>query len=212
MIRTRLRSKPAAASAVPAQHRRSVGPDAPVRDVMADATVITDIVAGASGQAPGTRTRGTCTAGGWTVTWVQSSSGSVRVTDDIPGLVVVVGDDATSDVLSTTVLLGSGGSAMVRAESAPPALMITGERARTVPRIPGLDDVVRLAGDDRLLVLSADALDALPGLLPQHRPWAEDAGARSPAGLLDHLFRKLAVGSGAVIVPSGRPSPAAVWP
>jgi hypothetical protein len=151
------------------------------------------------------RMRGTCTADGWTVAWVQSHPGAVRVTGVADGLVVVVGDDVTSDLLSTTLMLAPGGGATVRAAASPPGLLVAPAHVRTVPGTPGVDDVVTIADGDRLLVLSADALDGLPDARPQqHRPWAEEVAQHEPEELLDHLFRDLARGSGAVVVHSGK--------
>ncbi|MGL4174262.1 MAG: hypothetical protein ACRCTR_09390 [Actinomycetota bacterium] len=153
------------------------------------------------GSQPGvTRTRGVCTAHGWTITWVECTPGSVRVSAELPGIVLVVGDDATCDLGSTTVLLGTQGSAIVRAESAPPALLLGSAQRRIVPRAPGVDDPLHLNTVDRLLVLSADALEALPSPFPQQRPWHHDLHGQTSNELLTLLFGELTHGSGAVIV------------
>jgi hypothetical protein len=150
------------------------------------------------------RTRGSCTADGWTVTWVQAKPGAVRVTGGRDGLIVVVGDDVSDERLSTKLMLSPQGGATVRAAASPPGLLVAPAYTRTVPGIPGTDDVVTLAAADRLLVLSADALDALPDQRPrQYRPWIEEVSGREPDDLLEHLFRDLSGGSGVVVVHSG---------
>jgi hypothetical protein len=151
------------------------------------------------------RTRGSCTADGWTVTWVQAKPGAIRVSGGRDGLVVVVGDDVRDVQLSTTLMLSPHGGATVRAASSPPGLLVAPTYTRTVPGIPGIDDVVTMTAGDRLLVLSADALDALPDRRPrQFRPWVEEVSNREPDDLLEHLFRDLTGGSGAVVTHSGR--------
>ncbi len=148
----------------------------------------------------GTRSSGSCTTDGWTITWIQSSPGSVQVNCGGTGVVVVVGDDERISGLSTSLLLSRTGGALVRAASAPPGLLVSEHYTRTVPGIPGVDDCVTLAPGDRLLVLSADALEALPVTRPrQHRPWVDQVHQQPPAEFLARLFRDVEGGSGAIM-------------
>ncbi len=162
------------------------------------------------------RTVGSCTAHGWTVTWIQEYPGSVRVSSGVQGLVLTVGDPSGTDrrvgdrgpvgsyrpvdPLSTRVLLSAEGRATVQAAAAPPALLVGTGLARTIPEVPGMEQRAALTTGDRLLVLSADALDGLPVSRPrQHRPWVDQAGVQEPVRFLADLFQDLDRGSGAMV-------------
>jgi hypothetical protein len=159
---------------------------------------------------------GTYAASGWTVTWIQENPGSVRISSGQQGLVVVVGDPGPErrqigdrgpvgsyrplDPLSTRVLLAPDGRATVQGAAAPPALLANATQARTIPDVPGCDEQAVISASERLLVLSADALEGLPVSRPrQHRPWIDQVGVREPAEFLAELFRDLDGGSGAIM-------------
>lgn len=140
------------------------------------------------------------TAYGWTVTWCQGRGGLVRVVRTGEGLVLTVGDEPHTADRRTRVVLHRDGALTVRAAATPPGLLVSPASARTIPAVPGIPERAALSPEHRLLVLSADALDAMPQSLAavlQELP-AQVMGA-APADLLSRLFADLPGGSGAVV-------------
>ncbi len=136
----------------------------------------------------------------WTVTGCAGAGGVVAVDRVDGGLQVSVGDESAGRSRRTLVALRPDGSVLVAASSTPPALLVSPGGACTIPSVPGVPERGRLDTDQRLLVLSSDALDALPASLAsvlQALP-AQVTG-RDPADLLTELFADLPRGSGVII-------------
>ncbi len=109
--------------------------------------------------------------------------------------------DAGSPERSTQVDLRADGGVRVYASTTPPALLVDADDARTVPALPGGAESLRLDAGQRLLVLSSDALDALPvsvAAVLQSLPVRLAAG--EPHELLRDLTADLDAGSAALVV------------
>lgn len=143
------------------------------------------------------------TAYGWTVTWCQGRGGLVRVVRTGEGLVLTVGDEPHTAERRTRVVLHRDGALTVRAAATPPGLLVTPVSARTIPAVPGVAERTALTPDHRLLVLSADALDAMPqSLVDVLQALPTEVTGCPPAELLGRLFADLPYGSGAVVIRS----------
>jgi hypothetical protein len=139
------------------------------------------------------------TGSAWLVATWQGVPGLTQVRQAASGTRLEVGDAAVPGSARTQVLLREDGGVFVRASVTPPALFVTTSTARTVPAVPGVPERVQLDVGDRLLLLSADALDALPESLAQVlAELPAQVGSRSPVELLRSLFGFPPVGSGAV--------------
>ncbi|KQX61751.1 hypothetical protein [Angustibacter sp. Root456] len=139
-------------------------------------------------------------AHGWVVATRSSQVGGVRLASPRGGLRLDVAD-AGSPERSTRVELGADGGVHVAASTTPPALLVDADSARTVPALPGGTESLRLDVGQRLLVLSADALDALPvsvAAVLQSLPARLAAG--EPQDVLRELTADLDAGSAALVV------------
>jgi hypothetical protein len=140
-------------------------------------------------------------AWGWAVTSCEGPGGVVRVVRGRDGLRIAVGDQSADADHRTRVALSRDGVATVRAAATPPALLVSPRAARTVPAVPGIPERTTLSTADRLLVLSADALDALPeSLASVLQALPAKVSGRDPADLLTELFADLPSGSGVIVV------------
>jgi hypothetical protein len=149
----------------------------------------------------------------WTVTTQATAGGVVRVERDRDGLRVWVGDELAGlgePARSTVLRLSRDGAVQVSASATPPALLVSRDGARTVPAVPGLTEQTRLDVGERLLVLSADALDALPqSLAAIFQALSAQVTGRDPVELLDELFAALPRGSAAIVTRRPASAPAA---
>ncbi|MGN6610232.1 MAG: hypothetical protein ACTHLJ_00505 [Angustibacter sp.] len=139
-------------------------------------------------------------AHGWVVVTRSSHVGGARVTSTRGGLCLDVAD-ASSPERSTRVELRSDGGVLVAAATTPPALLVDAGSARTVPALPGGSESLRLDVGQRLLVLSSDALDALPvsvAAVLQSLPARLAAG--EPQHVLRDLTADLDAGSAALVL------------
>jgi hypothetical protein len=136
----------------------------------------------------------------WTVTSQCTAGGVVLAERGRDGLTIEVGDE-NGDLDNRTVLrLGRDGALSVSAPATPPALLVSPYGARTVPSVPGLTEQTRLDVGERLLVLSADALDAMPASLAAvFQALSAQVTGRDPAELLDELFEALPRGSAVIV-------------
>ena len=145
----------------------------------------------------------------WTVTSQCTAGGVVLVERRRDGLTIEVGDERSDPDHRTVLRLGRDGRLSVSAATTPPALLVAPDGARTVPSVPGLTEQTGLDVGERLLVLSADALDAMPASLAAvFQALSAQVTGRDPVELLDELFAALPRGS-AVIV-TRRPAVSAV--
>ncbi|MEP6856054.1 MAG: hypothetical protein ABJA33_11330 [Pedococcus sp.] len=147
--------------------------------------------------------------GDWSVWAVEHPAGIARV-ENRGGLTeVVVGDAPRSidadDPGFTAVACTIDGGAFVLCHDAPPALVVGPHGCRTAPSEPGGRELLNLAPDERLLLLSSSVLDARPQVLAKalHSP-GDGLFQRDPVDLLATLFREVHYGGGAVI---GRAQP-----
>lgn len=139
-------------------------------------------------------------AHGWVVATRCARAGGARVRPSPHGLRVEV-SDAGSPERCTEVVLHTDGGVRVTASTTPPALLVDAADARTVPALPGGAETLRLDSGQRLLVLSSDALDALPvsvAAVLQSLPARLAAG--EPDVLLRDLTADLDAGSAALVV------------
>ncbi|GAB3591773.1 hypothetical protein GCM10027446_10810 [Angustibacter peucedani] len=139
-------------------------------------------------------------SGGWTVTSSSSRPDDVRL-DVVDGVLrLTVEDGGGNSRERTTVVLQADGEVTVDAGAMPPALLVSPRSARTLPAVPGVPETVRFDTGQRLLVLSADALDALPeSLVHVLQALPEQVTGREPAVLLGELFADLPGGSGVIV-------------
>lgn len=137
---------------------------------------------------------------GWTVTACSAPGATVTVERSGACLVVTVGDEGAPPSACTRVELGADGTALVHAAATPPAVLVSAEAARTLPELPGLPGRTTVAPDERLLVVSADALDALPeSLAAVLRALPSRVSSSDPAQLLAELFADLPRGGGVIV-------------
>ncbi|MEO6413686.1 MAG: hypothetical protein ABIO48_13955 [Pedococcus sp.] len=142
--------------------------------------------------------------GDWTVWAVEQRAGIARV-EERRGLTEIVIGDAPRSVDSddtgfTAVACTLDGAAFVLCHDAPPALVVGPQGCRTAPAEPGGREMLQLAPDERLLLLSASVLEARPEALSQalHHPGG-GLVRRDPVSLLANLFREVHHGAGAVV-------------
>ena len=145
----------------------------------------------------------------WDIVLCERTVGVARVHRLGPSLEVTVGDrpaagDAAAQVDDahwfTSAVCGEGGRITFRSCSAPPALLIGAGSARLYPAVPGESSVAALTRDERVLMLSSTAFDALPATLVDIlRDLPLHVLHTDPAELLAELFTDIPDGSGAVI-------------
>jgi hypothetical protein len=136
----------------------------------------------------------------WTVTCQSTAGGVVLVDRRADGLRISVGDERSEPDQRTVLRLGRDGAVTVSAATTPPALLVSPDGARTVPAVPGLTEQTRLDVGERLLVLSADALDAMPASLAAvFQALSAQVTGRDPVELLDELFAALPQGSAVIV-------------
>ncbi len=139
-------------------------------------------------------------AHGWVVATRCGGQGVVHLVETRGGLRLEIGDAATDD-RRTRVDLRPGGAISVYASTTPPALLVGAADARTVPALPGGAEAARLDVGQRLLVLSSDALDALPvSLAAVLQSLPARLADREPHELLRELTADLDGGSAAIVV------------
>ena len=140
--------------------------------------------------------------GDWTVWAVEHPAGVARLELRGDLTEVVVGDAPTgldSRVGFTAMACTRDGHALVLAQDAPPALLVSGSGCRTLPREPGAPELLHLSPDDLVLALSCSVLEARPHLLADA---LQDPAAlldQDPGRLLADLFREVPRGAGAVL-------------
>lgn len=149
------------------------------------------------------RVRRRAGVGDWGV-WSVEASGGIARTTDVGGVTeVVVGDAEPSDaVVPSFAALACTleGGVFVVAHAAPPALLISPRGCRPAPAEPDGRELLDLACDERLLVLSSSVLDAQPTALSRElqRP-AGELSRSDPADLLGRLFHEIPQGAGVVL-------------
>ena len=137
----------------------------------------------------------------WQVHHLQPTPDSVRVTPGSEGLTVVIGDGPESQPWCTTVLLAADGSVSVQTAASPPGVLMTSREVRMVPGGPGGVGRARLDVGDRLLIMSAEALGALPEALgAMRRSTTPTVNTASPGDLLRRLLHDLPIGAAAIAV------------
>ena len=142
---------------------------------------------------------------GWRVDHIQPTPGSVRVRTRPEGVTVVIGDGPDSRPWCTTVQLDADGTASVRTSASPPCVLLTPRDVRVVPDGPENRGSVQLDAGDRLLVMSAEALGALPEALSAMRTAArQPVDTDHPEDLLKCLLQDLPTGAAAVVVWTSR--------
>jgi hypothetical protein len=139
------------------------------------------------------------------VNHIQPTPGSVRVTPRADGVTLVIGDGPESAPWCTTVDLGADGIARVHTSASPPCVLMTPREVRMVPDGPQVTGRARLDVGDRLLVMSAEALGALPEALSAMRSaGTPTADSECPGDLLQTLLHDLPIGAAAVAVCTSR--------
>lgn len=150
----------------------------------------------------------------WTVLVAEQVLGvaDVRTVDD-GGQVFVAdlpetGTGGTSGNSFASALCGPGGSVQVTTRNAPPALLVTSAGHRAVPDGVAHHETVTLDPGDRLILLSASALEGLPCCLARvlHEPPDRLLRADESA-LLVEVFDQQQSGAGAVVVRSATRNP-----
>ena len=152
----------------------------------------------------------------WDIVLCERSTGAARVRRLGTSVEVTVGDRAAAGAASTqldetrwftSAACGEEGRITFRSCGAPPALVIGAGSARLHPAVPGQSSVAALTPDERVLILSSTAFDALPAALvdvlrdpPQHVLYTD------PVDLLAELFTDIPDGSGAVIRRAASPT------
>lgn len=137
---------------------------------------------------------------GWAVATRSGAPRGVRLLAVPGGLRLEVADGGTPD-RCTRVDLCDDGHVTVRASTTPPAVLVGPDDVSTLPALPGGADRVRLDAGQRLLVLSSDALDALPvSLAAVLQSLPARLADREPHELLRELTADLDVGSAAIVV------------
>ncbi len=141
----------------------------------------------------------TCVHGGWQITHLQPTPGSVSLAPRPDGLTVTIGDGPGSAPWCTTVELDLDGRVSAHTCASPPCVLLTPREVRIVPDGPESVGTVVLDVGDRLLMMSADALGALPEALSTMRRSATPTlDADRPGDLLQRLLHDLPIGAAAV--------------
>ena len=139
--------------------------------------------------------------GGWQVNHIQPTPGSVRVTSRSEGVTVMIGDGPESQPWCTTVELDPDGRASVQTSASPPCVLMSSREVRMVPDGPEVMGTAQLDVGDRLLVMSAEALGALPeALIAMRRSATRTGNPEGPGDLLKRLLHDLPIGAAAVAV------------
>jgi hypothetical protein len=141
----------------------------------------------------------TCVHGGWQVASIQPTPGSVRVTPRPDGVTVTIGDGPGSAPWCTTVELDVDGRVSAHTCASPPCVLLTPQAVRILPEGPESVGTVDLDVGDRLLLMSAEALGALPeALSTMRRSGTPNLDADGPGDLLRRLLHDLPIGAAAV--------------
>jgi hypothetical protein len=145
---------------------------------------------------------------GWTVASRAGVPGGVRLLRHRGDLRLEVGDGVTPGA-RTCIDLRADGTIRVHASTTPPALLVASDGARPVPTLSGAAEEARLDSGQRLLVLSSDALDALPVSLAAV---LQSLPARLTQAEPDEVLRELSAdldgGSAAIVLRDAAPRPA----
>ena len=152
----------------------------------------------------------------WDIVLCERATGVARVRRLGPSLEVTVGDRPAAGAATpqqgdtgwfTSAACGPAGRIRFRSCSAPPALLIGAGSARLHPAVPGGSSAATLTRDERVLMLSSTAFDALPAaLVDVLRDLPLHVLHTDPADLLAELFTDIPDGSGAVIRRAAPPS------
>lgn len=143
--------------------------------------------------------------GSWRVTTIEAAHGLAKVrtrghvTEVFIAEVHSVHDYATSPEDYTSTTCTPDGGALVVADGAPPAIIISGEGHRTSPAQPGADHLEQLVPGDRILILSSASFDALPKQLADLLRDPATLLSTCATTLLQDLFDEIGEGAGAVI-------------
>lgn len=153
---------------------------------------------------------------GWDIVLCERSTGLARVRRRGGSLEVTVGDRPDPGGADprpgesrwfTSAACGGQGRMTFRSVSAPPALHVGAGSVQLQPAVPGGSSVVALTQDERVLILSSAAFDALPtALVGVLRDLPQRVLHTDPADLLAELFADIPDGSGAVICRTTPPS------
>jgi len=152
----------------------------------------------------------------WDIVLCERSTGAAQVRRLGTSVEVTVGDRPAAGAATsqeddtrwfTSAACGAGGRITFRSCSAPPALLIGAGSTGLHPAVPGGSSVVALTGEERVLMLSSTAFDALPAtLVDVLRDLPLHVLHTDPADLLAELFTDIPDGSGAVIRRVASPS------
>ncbi len=142
--------------------------------------------------------------GGWLVTAIECTDGVARVGTMGAITDVVVADCSCHGELDpdcfTAAACTPEGEVLVVTRQSPPALLVTRDEKRTAPTAPLEQELIRMTGDDRLLILSPALLEAMPEVLARslHATTA-DLLTAEPTRLLGEIFENVGAGSGVII-------------
>lgn len=142
--------------------------------------------------------------GGWQVTVVECPNGLANVETRRGVTQVFVADLPVAGVDDPNRFAAAActpeGDALVVARQAPLPLLVTPDGQRATPANPDRDELLHLGEGDRLLILSAAAIEAMPTSVGRLLRGATDVLLKAdPVELLTDLVDGVGAGSGAII-------------